>query len=99
MESVKRVEIVIDKPHAREVRRALERLGVPGLTVFEAISGFGVRGERDGGELTDALVNHCLVTTCRAEQLDALVAAIAPIIRRQGGLCLVSDALAIRDEQ
>ena len=98
MHPVKRVEIIIDKPHVPEVRRALERIGVPGLTVFEAVSGFGQRGERAGGELTDAQVNHCVLTTCDADQIDRLACAIEPILRRLGGLCLISDAVVIRDE-
>jgi hypothetical protein len=69
---------------------------VPGLTVFEAVEGFGDRGGRTGGELTDALVNHCLLTTCRTEQLDELAATLEPVLRRYGGLCLISDALVIR---
>jgi nitrogen regulatory protein PII len=96
---VKRIEIVIGKPHVPQVRRVLEGLSVPGLTVFEAVEGFGDRGGRTGGELTDALVNHCLLTTCRTEQLDELAATLEPVLRRYGGLCLISDALVIRDDQ
>ncbi|MEC9372281.1 MAG: transcriptional regulator [Planctomycetota bacterium] len=98
MHTVKRIEIVIDKPHERDVRRVLTRLGVPGLTVYEAVAGYGDRGERTGGELSDAQVNRCLITTCRPDQVEALAAALEPVLRRFGGLCLISDAMVIRDD-
>lgn len=98
MHTVKRIEIVIDKPHVREVRRVLNRVGVPGLTVFEAVAGYGDRGERSGGELSDAQVNICILTTCRPDQVDELAAQIEPVLRRYGGLCLISDATVIRDD-
>lgn len=98
MHAVKRIEIVIGKPHAKLVRRALETFGVSGLTEFEAVGGFGDRGERSGGELTDAQVNLALLTTCPPERIDELSAALEPILRRYGGLCLISDAAVIRDD-
>ena len=96
MHGVKRIEIVIDKPHVRQVRRVLDGVGVPGLTVFEAAAGYGDRGERSGGELSDAQVNCCILTTCRVEQVEAVAKAIEPLLRRYGGLCLISDAMVIR---
>ena len=99
MRDTKRIEIVIDKPHVPEVRKALDALGVPGLTVFETLAGYGDRGQRDGGELSDAMVNHYLLTTCEPEQVDDLAAALEPILRRYGGLCLISDARLIRNER
>ena len=98
MHTVKRIEIVIDKPHVRHVRRALDGLHVPGLTVFEVAAGFGDRGERSGGELSDAQVNCCVLTTCSVEQIDEFAAAIEPLLRRYGGLCLISDATVIRSD-
>jgi len=40
MRNVKRIEIVIDKPHEREVRALLRDLDVRGWTVFEPVAGF-----------------------------------------------------------
>lgn len=99
MHAVKRIEIVIDKPHVRQVRRVLDGIGVPGLTVFEAEAGYGDRGERSGGELSDAQVNCCILTTCRVEQVEAFAKAIEPLLRKYGGLCLISDAMVIRAEK
>ena len=98
MHAVKRIEIVIDKPHVPHVRKVLARFSVPGLTILETAAGYGDRGEREGGELSDALVNHYLLTTCRPDQVEQLAKALEPVLRRYGGLCLISDATVIRDE-
>lgn len=97
MRNVKRVEIIIDKPHEPIVRDMLTELGVPGYTVLEAVSGFGDRGSRDGGELTDATVNRFIVTTCDPDQVARLAELLEPILRKHGGLCLIGDAQVIRD--
>ncbi|MEM7681535.1 MAG: DUF190 domain-containing protein [Planctomycetota bacterium] len=98
MRNVKRIEIVIGKPHEHVVLDLLRNQGVPGFTVFEAVAGFGDRGARDGGELSDALVNRCILTTCEADRLPDLTAALEPVLLRFGGLCLISDAQLIRNE-
>lgn len=98
MKNVKRIEIVIDKPHQPALCDKLRDLGVPGLTVFEVVCGFGDRGSRDGGELTDAMVNRYILTTCQPEQLVAIADAIEPFLRQHGGLCLISDAQMIRND-
>ena len=97
MKEVKRIEIVINKPHAPRVRRILDELGVPGLTVFETLAGYGDRGDREGGTLSDATANLYLLTTCRSDQVEAFAVALEPILRRYGGLCLISDAMMIRN--
>ena len=97
MHQVKRIEIVIDKPHVSDVKRVLDRIGVPGLTILDTLAGYGGRGTRTGGDLSDAQVNRYLITTCRPDQLDELAAALEPLLERFGGLCLISDAAVIRD--
>jgi len=97
MRSIKRVEIVIDKPHEPTVRAILRRVGVPGLTIMDVAAGYGDRGSREGGELSDAMVNRYLLTTCNEQQLAALVKELEPVLRKHGGLCRISDAQLIRN--
>ena len=99
MHTVKRIEIIIGKPYIARVRQVLDDLGVSGMTLLEAVAGYGDRGAREGGELSDATVNQCILTTCHPEQVDALARAMEPLLHRYGGLCLISDAVVIRDEQ
>lgn len=98
MRDVKRVEIIIDKPHEYKVRDLLHNLGVSGWTVFEPVAGHGDRGDRNGGELSDATVNHYLLTTCDESKVALLAEKLEPLLRKYGGLCLISDAKLIRND-
>ena len=98
MRDVKRVEIVIGKPYESRVRKLLTELEVPGLTVFEAAAGYGDRGDREGGELSDATVNRYLLTTCTEAQIPELAEKLEPLLVKYGGLCLISDARVIRND-
>jgi nitrogen regulatory protein PII len=92
MQSIKRIEIITDAVEMREVRRVLARHGIAGYTIIRDVEGQGLRGAQTGDDLTDVFKNSYLLTTCEPAQLDALVAAIRPILKKRGGICLVSDA-------
>lgn len=96
MEAIKRLEIITDAREMREVRVVLDRLGVAGYSVIREVTGCGERGEQSGDEISGVFTNSLLLTTCAPELLSALVEAIRPILRRSGGICLVSDALSVR---
>lgn len=98
MRDIKRVEIVIDKLHEHKVRDLLRDVGVAGWTVLEPVSGHGDRGDRDGGELSDAMVGRYLLTTCEESKIDQLAQRLEPLLRKYGGLCLISDAKLIRND-
>ncbi len=92
MQRIKRIEIITDAIEMREVRRVLERHGVAGYTIIRDVEGQGARGARTGDDLTDVFKNSYLLTTCEADQLENLVEAVRPILKKRGGICLVSDA-------
>ena len=96
MEATKRIEIITDAHEMREVRAVLESLGVGGYSIIRDVTGRGERGEQSGDEVTGVFTNALLLTTCDAERLPQLVEAIRPILRRRGGVCLVTDALSVR---
>jgi hypothetical protein len=89
---VKRLEIVIDAPYSDRVTRLLQRHEVGGWTLVRGASGSGERGERLGDEITGVSNNNVILSTCRPEQLDALLADLRGVLKRYGGVCLVSDA-------
>jgi nitrogen regulatory protein PII len=92
MRPVKRIEIVIDSLELRKLLRSLEQVGVSGYTVIQDAAGMGDRGGRAGDQLSDALKNSYVITACPEEQLQPLIDAIRPLLKRFGGICLVSDA-------
>jgi hypothetical protein len=74
----------------------LDRLGVAGYSVIRDVTGRGERGEQSGDEISGVFTNSMLLTACASERLSSLAEAIRPILRRSGGVCLVSDALSVR---
>jgi nitrogen regulatory protein PII len=92
MRPVKRIEIVSESHGLREIRRWLDLHGVAGYTVIRDVTGRGERGVQSGDELSDVFTNAYLITTCPAADLARLVEGLRPLLRKHGGVCLVSDA-------
>ena len=92
MVPIKRVEIVVDALEVESLARALARVGVSGYTVIRNVTGSGGRGARRGDDVTDVFANRLVIVACEEEKLQALVEEIRPILKRAGGVCLVSDA-------
>ena len=92
MQQVKRIEIIIDTPEVPELLAVLRAQGVSGYTIFSNVTGAGDRGERRNDEPGGGSGNTCILTTTPPEKATALIEAIRPILKRRGGVCLVSDA-------
>ena len=93
MQAVKRVEIVTDTLELDRVLKLLDQVGVSGYTVVRNAEGKGHRGVRSGDDVTRVFQNSYVLTACTAAQVEQVVAAVRPVLRRVGGICLVSDAL------
>lgn len=92
MKPVKRIEIIIDSLKTAEVLTLLEQNGVSGYTVIRDVAGLGERGARSGDELTGVFNNSYILTACLEELTPPIIEAIRPMLKRFGGVCLVSDA-------
>ena len=75
-----------------EVVKALDRIGVVGYTIIRHVGGRGERGERRTEEFSDELENIYLMVACSGSQAADMIEAIRPILKKVGGICLVSDA-------
>ena len=91
MQSVKRIEIIIDTPKCPH-SAARSKAGVSGYTVFAMSPARGDRGERRNDEPGRVFKNSLLLTAARPAILTDIIEAIRPILKRRGGICLVSDA-------
>ncbi len=92
MQPIKRVEIVTDSLEMNEVIEAVNRLGISGYTLVKDVLGKGERGLQSGDELTGVFKNSLLLVACEAEKVSSLVETIRPILKKRGGICLISDA-------
>ena len=92
MQPIKRVEIVTDSLEMREVIETIDSLGINGYTLIREVLGKGERGVQSGDELTGVFKNSLLLVACDTNKVPSLVEAIRPILKKRGGICLVSDA-------
>lgn len=92
MQAIKRVEIVTNSLEIHEVITSIEAIGITSYTLIKDVLGKGERGTQSGDELTDAFKNSLLLVACQAEKVPALIETIRPILKKHGGMCLVSDA-------
>ena len=97
MKPVLRLEIVIDGANADAVCDILDSHAVTGWTVLEVAKGRGERGMRRADSLRSG--NQLILSTCKESDLDALVADLRPVLKRFGGVCLVSDARWVRHRE
>ena len=92
MKQVKRVEIVVDAAHTARVIALLAEAEVDGYTLIRGVAGSGDRGIRRSDDITGVSNNNYILTTCPPEALESLKTALRPVLRKLGGICLVSDA-------
>ena len=92
MEQVKKVEIITNTLEIEKVLGILDKVGVSGYTVIRDVTGKGDRGKIIDDLETEALTNGYVMSVCTQEQQYKLVDAIRPLLKKYGGVCLVSEA-------
>ena len=95
MKHVKRLEIIIDAPELPTLLALLRAIGVSGYTVISPVTGFGGRGERRNDEPGGGSGNACVLTAVSNEQAVEVIESIRPVLKRRGGICLVTDAQSV----
>lgn len=96
MQAIKRLEIIIDTPELDDILSTIEAEAVTGYTVIRDVKGRGDRGLRMDDGLSGEFSNSYILIACDAEAALRLVERVRPILRRRGGMCLVSDALWVK---
>lgn len=92
MQEVQKVEIVIDTSHIEDALNILESVFVSGYTIIKDTSGKGDRGLASS-DIDYGFSNSYIMTVCtNQKQLDNLVEKITPLLKKIGGVCLVTDA-------
>lgn len=92
MVAVKKIELVIDSLETKRVAEILDRLGVSGYTIINNVVGKGERGIRSADELTDVFSNSYMIIACKEDEVQKVVDELRPLLKRFGGVGLVSDA-------
>ncbi|GIV23007.1 MAG: hypothetical protein KatS3mg025_0666 [Bacteroidia bacterium] len=91
MEKAHKIEIIIDSVHVEKVLTLLERAGATGYTLLREVIGKGAQGVRPADEITGVFRNSYIITVCSEEVAQKVVESLAPLLKRIGGLCLLSE--------
>ncbi|MEO1236681.1 MAG: transcriptional regulator [Planctomycetota bacterium] len=92
MRDVRRLEVVIDAVHVDELLRRMREAGVEGYTVIRGAAGWGDRGTRLPDGVSGVFENCVVLCAIAPETEEAVGSAVAPVLKRFGGVALVSDA-------
>lgn len=92
MTPVKRIEIVVPEHVLREVLACIDRHGPGGYTVTRGLAGKGDRGVQSGDGLVAEFSNAAILVACEAVVAASLLEDLRPLLKRFGGMCLISDA-------
>ncbi|MEM1144690.1 MAG: transcriptional regulator [Pseudomonadota bacterium] len=93
MRPCKRIEIVVERSAAERLEETLRAAGAPDYTLLQNAGGSGDRGYRRADDVTDTDENCVFIVALEDETLlDKIVEGVRPLLKRFGGMCLVSDA-------
>ncbi len=95
MKTVLRVEIVVDCVKLNDIIELILSSGAEGYTVIPQVHGAGSRGIRSGDELTGAFTNVMILVACTEPVWESMATKLRPVLKRYGGLCLVSEAKSL----
>ena len=98
MQDVKRIEIVVETRVASALIDQLDDLGIHDYTALGGVSGRGGSGARGGDPFSGTFDNTYLLLAVDPAEADRVIEAVRPMLRRHGGMCLVSDAAWVRHQ-
>ncbi len=95
MQPVKRIEIISDSVESHKIIKVLENVGVLNYTVIRNVVGKGVRGTNSGDLDMSMLENDYVIAFFLEDKTKLLVDKLKPVTKKFGGVCYISDAIAI----
>lgn len=91
MKAYKKLEIITSSLDLHKVAKALDKLQVSGYTIIDDVKGKGERGLQEADGFTNLFTNSYLITAFDPVDLDKIIEAIMPILKKSGGVAFVSD--------
>lgn len=91
--AMKRLEIVIGIEQLEELMTLLGKSKVKGYTLIKNAGGYGSRGTRDPHDVIMDDENVVVILACKDDQAQVIVAELRPVMKKLGGMCLISDCL------
>jgi nitrogen regulatory protein PII len=96
MYPIKRLEIIVSSQEMGKILEQLDQVGVQGYSVIRDVIGKSSSGRvsDDFDFASSTLSNVYILSFCEPEKVEPVMAHIRPILKKFGGVCYVSDALA-----
>ena len=99
LHSKKRLEIMMERPLLRRLETILSGLPALGYTILPVLSGRGHDGAWEAaGAVGDAGQMVAAVCIVDESAMDAVLAAVWPLVKRQIGIVSISDVAVVRAE-
>jgi nitrogen regulatory protein PII len=90
--SVKKVEITIPAIELKKITKIIDRAGITDYTVIKNVTGKGERGNIvDDLEIAD-MGGDYILAICDESNLQELIDGVRPLLKKYGGMCIISDA-------
>lgn len=94
---MKKVEIIVQGQHQKEVEALLDRVHVSGYTIITDISGKGHHGLHEGHLLFNEMHSMVMIITVMPkEKVEAVLAGVVPLFEHHSGVVFVSDVEVVR---
>jgi nitrogen regulatory protein PII len=94
MKKLVKVEIITDALEVESIIKLLDEVGVSGYSIISRdVTGKGKRGIRSGDKLTELFKNSYVMVVCNEVEMHKIVEAVRPVIKKFGGVCIVSDVI------
>jgi nitrogen regulatory protein PII len=94
MQTVKRIEILVNSFELGKILEGLDRAGVHSHAVIRNVAGKGLRERGEDLDMT-MLDNVFIIAFCKPELLKLVVEQITPLLNKFGGTCYITDAMEI----
>lgn len=96
MKPVKRIEIIASSHETSRILERMEKAGAPGYTLIRDVAGKSQWGSVDDDLPVTMLGNSYIISFCAEEKVQGIVDAVKPVLDKYGGVCYVSDAMAVQ---
>ncbi len=95
-QNVQKVEIIIDNQHLQETLNILDKINVSGYTLFDQTLGKNDQGEFCDDFFCNFQSTYILTVCTNEEQLNHLQEMLKPLLKKLGGVFLVTSAQWIK---
>jgi nitrogen regulatory protein PII len=92
METVKRIEIIVNYVELSKILEGLEKSGVQGYTIIRDVAGKNDHGHHSQDLAATMLDNVYILAFCKPERIDRIAANIGVVLNRYGGSCFISHS-------